>query len=283
MKLAERLTWIRLHGPDSSTLRHLLEVLAWYDADESRPVYPAVETLVAATGYKDRCVRSSLARLVRLGWLVPEKPARESRPAGVGGREAWWAHGNVGGAGNSTRYRLRYLAKTLHDVPQEPCTTCRDEIASDGQTLHVIPKTLHDVPDNPARRAGDPSINPLHPSGGDTPPHPPASTVHTSQPWDASTRHAIQAEARKAGAGITDTATMTAWETVLIDCGTADAREVPRVVYDLAKHHDTAFGRAPARPYAAADLAPFVLQARASLLARRDFNRRTGYTQKATA
>lgn len=113
MKWHERLAMVRRYGPPSPTLRHVLEVLASYDADDGRSVWPGNQRLAAETGLSGRHITRALAALVRAGWLKPEKEARESRPSNARGGHAWWAHGNLGGRKNSTRYRITYRPDPL--------------------------------------------------------------------------------------------------------------------------------------------------------------------------
>lgn len=289
MKWHERLQMVRRYGPPSPTLRHVLEVLASYDSEDGGTVWPSVKTLAGSTGYKERCIRSSLGKLVRCGWLAPEKPTRESRPADAAGREAWWAHGNLGGRKNSTRYRVVYRTETLHQEPEQPGTRNRVPKTGEAKTLHQEPLTLHQEPINPAPGTGDPLDIHKEPRGGDTPPTPPpgdagdeASPHGAGAPvWPLDTRHAIQATLKRQGAEIHSTQALEAWEGIMARIGVESEQQVTRVLFDLAMWYQVEFSRPLLMPYPAADLAPFAKYAAKQLDARKTLDHRLA--QRATA
>lgn len=85
----------------------------------------------------------------------------------------------------------------------------------------------------------------------------------------------MQAELRKAGADISTTANVEAWESILAAIGVEEAREVPRVVYDLAMEFERVSGAKLPRPYLAALVSNGSAAAAAKLAARRDLDHRT--------
>jgi len=291
MKWHERLAMVRRYGPPSPTLRHVLEVLVSYDDDAGRFVWPGNKRLAAETGLTGRCVTASLSALVRAGWLKPEKEARESRPADASGREAWWAHGNLGGRRNSTRYRITYRTETLNDVPKQPGTTFRVRKSSDEETLNDVPETLNDVPNNPEPRSGDPLKNHQEQREGYPlpTPHPVAVAADAAAAgagapgWPAAARHGIQAAMKQAGCHIADTPSLEAWEGLLQAIGVASDRDVPRVVWDLGEAWKSEHRTKPIRPFAVCDFAAYEERARRSLDARRTFDARYRATRKETA
>lgn len=288
MKWHERLAMVRRYGPPSPTLRHVLEVLTSYDDDEGRYVWPGNQRLAAETGISCRHIRRALADLVRAGWLKPEREAQESRPSGREGMEAWWAHGNLGGRKNSTRYRVIYRTETLTPCPQQRGQGVRVPNSADSKTLTPCPQTLTPCPNNPDTVSGDPPLNNKEQSGGDTPPTPPgevgpavAGPQGAGAPvWSAAARHAIQSAAKRGGADIQSTASMEAWEGILADLGIESDQFVNRALFDLANAYESEFKQKPIRPYLASDLAPFVPIARRRLDAIRALHART---TKATA
>lgn len=273
MKWHERIAMVRRYGPPSPTLRHVLEVLVSYDDDAGRFVWPGNARLARETGLTGRCIQASLSKLVRAGWLQPEKEPRESRPTAKPGHEAWWAHGNTGGRKNSTRYRITYQTETRNDVPKQPGTTFRDREASESETRNDVPETRNDVPLNPERRSGDPPVSIQEQRGGDTPSPTPLPHKDTC-PWGTADRHAIQAAMKQEGADIRSTADLEAWEGIAQQIGVQQAREVCRVMFDLRKFYAAEWGRDAIRPHLAQDVAPFVTLARRALDARRAFDER---------
>lgn len=291
MKWHERLAMVRRYGPPSPTLRHVLEVLTSYDDDEGRYVWPGNQRLAAETGISCRHIRRALADLVRAGWLKPEREAQESRPSGREGMEAWWAHGNLGGRKNSTRYRVIYRTETLTPCPQQRGQGGRVSNSANSETLTPCPKTLTPCPQNPDTVSGDPLENNKEQWGGDTPPLPPgeggpavAGPQGAGAPvWSAAARHAIQTAAKRGGADIQSTSTLEAWEGIMAAMGVDSDQWVNRTIYLLTTAYEVEFKSKPIKPYQASDLAPFVPNARRRLDTFRAFSDRVQTTTKATA
>lgn len=206
----ERLLCIRRYGPRRPILRHILEVLSFWDSNAGQLVYGG--TLEADTGYSDRAIRDALRDLVVLGWLRPEigpnltDPRLESKNQ-YGPAPRPRVHGHLGGCmpgsgkgvGRKTRYWITYRTSVADEPP--PCrkvgrgngappeggTGRRDPEPIDPERGNGAPIRGKRAPDKGAPRSPDPLCNPVSIQyRGDTPPLPPLEGQESASPYGES-------------------------------------------------------------------------------------------------